>query len=181
MPPPLSPHRPAHDYRHRSHSLNLRSQLLYSRGPHPPLTLTYPPSRTCHRAPPVPRAHAEPHSHTASLSFSAHRPAPCTTPDFSRLQNFSRRDRQPLFPSCHLVESSPCSPSLPFLLPSLGTRSGLIPTPCACCGLLSLRVHSDARSPQLFRLTPPVRYAKNSRVPPRKKPALPWEWPPLAL
>jgi hypothetical protein len=40
----------------------------------------------------------------------------------------------------HWFVPSPCPPFLPFQLPSLGTRSGLIPTPCVCAVLLSLRV-----------------------------------------
>jgi hypothetical protein len=80
----------------------------------------------------------------------------------------------------HHVVPSPCPPSLPFLLPSLGTRSGLIPTPCVCGGLLSPRVLRMPVPPNFFG-TPRLFALRKKAGTHRKKPALPWEWPPLAL
>lgn len=90
--------------------------------------------------------------------------------------------RQPRLPLPHHVVPSPCPPSLPFQLPSLGTRSGLIPPPCGLRRSAFAARPTDAGSPQLFRR--PRRacsLCEKKPVPTRKKPALPWEWPPLAL
>ena len=142
---------------------------VYSKALHPPLHLHAPPAHA--------RSSACSTSHANRCGATLPNPhAPLPLPPASSLHHHRTPAARPLLhrqPRLHLphhVIPSPCPPSLPFPLPSLGTRSGLIPTPCVCGGLLSLRVLRMPVPPPTFSAPTARLFAvqKKSRYPPEK-------------